>query len=238
MRQGVLSDNAVKFRNPEFFPMDIGSQEDIGSLQLDKHIFKGIKVPKNVRTRNKVARFPINDLKNFAQFGSRGREKEAEFYAIMNYRKELGSNNVMPHLETAFRERMDAGYKPAPMFVPPDNTLIKTPATLSLGRYFRKQGQDVFSQNVPGSRSILSARMRATLSNIADPEDYNKVLGVVVPGGIPTRVTDEEALSRLVKSYRNEPEQLSIIEKAYHASGKQNIRPMNEIYEPFEEEEE
>jgi hypothetical protein len=93
----------------------------------------------------------------------------------MNYRKELGSNNVMPHLETAFKERMDAGYKPAPMFVPPENTLIKTPATLSLGRYLRKEGQDVFSKNVPGSRSILSARMRATLSNIAEPQDYNKL---------------------------------------------------------------
>jgi hypothetical protein len=237
-RTGVLSDNAVKFRYVEFFPLDIGNQEDIGSIQLDKHIFKGIKVPKNIRTRNKVSRFPINDLKNFAQFGSRGREKESEFYAIMNYRKELGSNNVMPHLETAFKERMDAGYKPAPMFVPPENTLIKTPATLSLGRYLRKEGQDVFSKNVPGSRSILSARMRATLSNIAEPQDYNKLLDVLVPGGIPTRVTDEEAFSKLVKSYRHQPEQLSIIEKAYHASGKQNIRPMNESYEPFEEEEE
>ena len=241
MRQGVLSDNAVKFRNPEFFPLDIGSQEDIGSIQLDKHIFRGIKVPKNVRLRNRVARYPVNDLKNFAQFGSRGREKEAEFYAIQNYRKELGSNNVMPHLETAFKERMDAGYKPAPMFVPPANReLSRTPATLSLKSYTRKQGQDLFSRNIPASRSILTARMRAALSNVAEPEDYNKIINFIVPGGIPTRLSDNEVYSKLLKEYRNEPEQIAILERAYHAAGKQNIRPMNEPedeenYEPFEE---
>ena len=36
----------------------------------------------------------------------------------MNYRKELGSNNVMPHLETAFQARNNADYTPAPMFRP------------------------------------------------------------------------------------------------------------------------
>jgi hypothetical protein len=109
-RVGVLSDLAVKQRNPEFFPLDVGGQELMHPIHLQKNIFKGIKPPKRIKRFTDVSRFPINDLKNFAQFGSAGRDKEAQFYAIMNYRKELGSNNVMPHLETAFQARNKADY--------------------------------------------------------------------------------------------------------------------------------
>jgi hypothetical protein len=88
----------------------------------------------------------------------------------MNYRKELGSNNVMPHLETAYQARIKADYTPAPMFRPEAGAGgVQAPATLSLGRYYRKEGQDMFSKAVVGSRSFLSARMRATLANIAEP---------------------------------------------------------------------
>ena len=167
-RVGVLSDLAVKHRNPEFFPLDVGGQELMHPIHLQKNIFKGIKPPKRVKRFTNVSRFPINDLKNFATFGSAGREKEAQFYAIMNYRKELGSNNVMPHLETAFQARNNADYTPAPMFRPDEGAGgVQAPATLSLGRYNRKEGQDAFSKSVVGSRSFLSARMRATLANIA-----------------------------------------------------------------------
>ena len=105
-RVGSLSDMAVKFRNPEFFPLDVGSQGDMHPVHLQKNLFKGIKQPKRTKRYTNVSRYPVNDLKNFATFGSAGREKEAEFYSIMNYRKELGSNNVMPHLETAYKNRI------------------------------------------------------------------------------------------------------------------------------------
>ena len=241
-RVGVLSDLAVKQRNPEFFPLDVGGQELMHPLHLQKGIFKGIKAPKRTKRFTDVSRFPLNDLKNFAQFGSAGREKEAQFYAIMNYRKELGSNNVMPHLETAFQARNKADYTPAPMFRPDEGAGgVQAPATLSLGRYARKEGQDAFSQAVVGSRSVLSARSRAFLSNIAEPADYPTLMSYIVPGGLPTRISDEEVISKLTNVYRDDTEQLGIIERAWHASGKQRILPIpmererEEINEPFEE---
>jgi hypothetical protein len=241
-RVGVLSDLAVKHRNPEFFPLDVGGQELMHPIHLQKNIFKGIKVPKRTKRYTDVSRFPLNDLKNFSQFGSAGREKEAEFLAIMNYRKELGSNNVMPHLETAYQARIKADYTPAPMFRPEAGAGgVQAPATLSLGRYYRKEGQDMFSKAVVGSRSFLSARMRATLANIAEPADYPTLMSYIVPSGLPTKISDEEAKSKLQKIYRDDPEQLGIIERAWHASGKQSLLPIpmtaeEETTEEFNEE--
>jgi len=227
MRQGVLSDLAVKYRNPEWFPLDLGGQELMHPIHLQKNIFKGIKAPKRAKRFTDISRYPINDLKNFAQFGSAGRSQEAEFYAIQNYRKELGSNNVMPHLETAFQARNKADYTPAPMFRPePGAGGVQAPATLSLGRYFRKEGQDAFSQAVVGSRSFLSARMRATLANIAEPGDYPTLMSYILPGGFPTKISDEEAMSKLTNVYRDNPEALGTIERAWHASGKQHLIPI------------
>ena len=247
-RVGVLSDLAVKQRNPEFFPLDLGGQELMHPIHLQKNIFKGIKIPKRTKRFTDVSRFPVNDLKNFATFGSAGREKEAEFYAIMNYRKELGSNNLMPNLETAFQARNKADYVPAPMLRPDEGAGgVQAPATLSLGRFTRKEGQDVFSQAIPGSRSFLSARMRATLANIADSQDYQTLMSYIVPGGLPTKISDEEVKSKLNHIYRDDPEQLGIIERAWHASGKQNILPIpmqreeeqeEEIYVPYVPDEE
>ena len=240
-RNGVLSDLAIKQRWPEFFPLSIDGQELMHPIHLQKNIFKGIKVPKRTKRFTDVSRFPINDLKNFAQFGSAGRSQEAAFMAIMAYRKELGSNNVMPHLETAFQARNKSDYTPAPMFRPDEGAGgVQAPATLSLGRYNRKQGQDAFSQSVVGSRSYLSARMRATLANISEPADYPTLMSYLVPGGLPNKISDEEAKSKLNEIYRDDPEQLGIIERAWHASGRQHLEPIpmrneEEIYVPFEE---
>jgi len=129
-RVGVLSDLAVKQRNPEFFPLDIGGQELMHPMHLQKNIFKGVKAPKRTKRYTDVSRFPVNDLKNYATFVSAGREKEAEFFAIMNYRQELGSNNVMSNLETAFQARNKSDYTPAPMFRPDTGAGgVQAPAT-------------------------------------------------------------------------------------------------------------
>ena len=227
MRLGVLSDLAVKQRNPEFFPLDVGGQELIAPIHLQKNIFRGIKVPKRTKRFTDISRYPVNDLKNFATFGSPGRSQEAEYYAIMNYRKELGSNNIPTHLETAYQARIKSDYVPAPMFRPDQGAGgVQVGATLSLGRNNRKEGQDMFSREVVGSRSYLSARMRATLSNISEPEDYQTLMSYLVPGGLPTKISDEEAKSKLNEIYRDNADQLNIIERAYHAAGKQDILPI------------
>ena len=200
-RVGVLSDLAVKHRNPEFFPLDLGGQELMHPIHLQKNIFKGIKPPKRAKRYTDISRFPINDLKNFSQFGSAGREKEAQFYAIQNYRKELGSNNVMPHLETAFQARNRADYIPPPMLRPETGAGgVQAPATLSLGRL---QTND---------------RIKNTFNLIAEPEDHSFLH--------KENESHEETLSRLNKIYRDDPEQLGVIERAWHQTGKEHLQPI------------
>ena len=84
-RQGVLSDTAIKHRYPEWFPVDIASQSLMHPMHLQKNIFKGIKIPRQIKQNTTVARFPITDLKNYAEFGAPQRSQEAQFYSIMNY---------------------------------------------------------------------------------------------------------------------------------------------------------
>ena len=82
--------------------------------------------------------------------------------------------------------------------------------------------------------------MRATLSNIADPADYPTIMSYLVPGGLPTKISDEEVISKLTNVYRDDTEQLGIIERSWHASGKQHLEPIpmrnEDTYVPFEEE--
>ena len=237
-RVGVLSDLAVKYRWPEMFPIDIGGQEMMHPIHLQKNMFKGIKPSKRGKRYTDIARYPVNDLKNFAQFGSAGREKEAQFYAIQNYRKELGSNNVMPHLQTAFMARNKAEYTPAPMFSPEEGAGgVQPPATLSLGRLSRKIGQDLLSQKVPGTRSFLSARMRATIANVVEDEaDIPLLVNTLIPG-IPTRMTDEDVINRFSDLYRDDPRQLSVFERAYHNAGRQEVPTIPIEQEQFIDEE-
>ena len=235
-RQGVLSDLAVKYRWPEHTPLDIASQDLMHPIHLQKNIFRGIKPSKRMKRFTDVSRFPINDLKNFSQFGEPERAKEMQFNAIMNYRREVGSNNYQGNLATAFQERNKSDYVPPPTFRPPQDTgRVQTPATLTLGTGRRKEAQDAFSQAVIGSRSFLSARMRATLANIAEPSDYPTLMSYLVPGGLPTKISDEHAMEKLTKIYRDDAEQLGTIERAYHAAGTQYLRPTPMMDEGDEE---
>jgi len=236
-RVGVLSDLAVKYRNPEFFPLDIGHQGDMHPIHLQKNIFRGIKVPRRTKKYTNVSRYPVNDLKNFAQFGATGRHEEAEFYAIQNYRKELGSNNVMPHLESAYKTRISSAYVPPPEFRPDPNAGgVQAGPTLSLGRLPRAQASNIYSRTIPGSRSFLSTQIRATMANLVDASELEDLSRLVAPETLARRVHDDEVLSRLTEHYRDDNESLSNIERSYIQAGRQNILPL-EPYEPFNEEE-
>jgi len=197
-RVGVLSDLAVKQTYPEMTPLDIGGQALMHPIHLQKNVFKGIKPAKRTKRFTDISRFPINDLKNFATFGSAGREKEAEFFAIQNYRKELGSNNVMPHLETAFVARNKADFTPAPLLRPEAGAGgVQVPATLSLGRL---QTDD---------------RIKNTFNLIAEPDDHTFLHR--------ENESHDETISRLNKVYRDDPEALGTIERAWHETGKQHL---------------
>ena len=239
-RNGVLADQAIKERYPEFYPIDIGGQEFLHGINLDKHIFKGIKPSRTNRSKN-ISRFPINDLANFATFSAPSRKQKAQFDAIMNYRKSIGSTNFSDNLETAFERRLEANYTPTlPRPAEHGAGGVQVSPTLSLGRYNRKEGQDIYSNVVPGSRSYISARMRATLSNLAPREELLNMNEMFAPGGFNPRsgqLTDDYILNKLNKNYRDNPEELNMIERAYHASGKQQMLPIEmtpEAQNPFE----
>ena len=229
MRTGVLSDQAIKERYPEMFPIDIGGQEFLHGINLDKHIFKGIKSSRTNRSKN-VSRFPINDLANFASISAPARKQKAQFDAIMNYRKSIGSTNFSENLETAFAGRLQADYTPTlPRPAEYGAGGVQVAPTLSLGRYNKKEGQDVYSSVVPGSRSYITARMRATLANLASRDELLNLNETFAPGGFNPRsgrLTDDYILNKLNKNYRDNPEKLNMIERAYHASGKQHILPI------------
>ena len=199
MRQGVLSDLAVKQRFPEMTPLDLAAQELMHPVHLQKSIFRGIKVPKRSKRFTDVSRFPINDLKNFAQFGSAGREKEIQFLSIMNYRNQLGSNNVMPHLQTAFQARNRADYIPPPNIRPEEGAGgVQVPATLSLGR----------------TRSVDT--IKDALNLIAEPKHHNYL----------TEGSHSDTIEKLNKVYRDDAEQLGIVEDALHTAAASHILPI------------
>jgi|DEB0MinimDraft_4_1074332.scaffolds.fasta_scaffold00581_12 hypothetical protein len=228
-RSGVLADQAIKERYPEFFPIDVGGQEFLHGINLDKHIFKGIKPSRTNRSKN-VSRFPINDLANFASISAPARKQKAQFDAIMNYRKSIGSTNFSENLQTAFAGRLQADYTPIlPRPAEYGAGGVQVAPTLSLGRFNRKEGQDIYSNVVPGSRSYISARMRATLANLASRDELLNLNETFAPGGFNPRsgqLTDDYILNKLNRNYRDNPEELNMIERAYHASGRQHILPI------------
>ncbi len=223
---GVLSDYATKMRFPEFFPLDLAGQEKMAKVHLKKNIFKGIKVPTETKVVHKPSRYPINDLRNFATIAQADRSTQLAFEAIQNYRREIGSNNFRPNIETSFQSRLQGGDLILP--VAPDSRAggVQPPASLSLGRIPRKEASDLFSQNLAGSRSFLSTRMRSTIANLVDVEEYRDIAGYLLNGAYPRPVSDGEALSKLNKMYRDDTASLALIERSYDQSGRQELPPL------------
>lgn len=229
MRQGVLSDFATKSRYPENFPLDLGLQTYMHPLHLPKHNLKGIKNSKKVHSYTTISRFPSNDLRNFATFGNPDRQKESAYYAIMNYRKQLGSSNVLPNLENSFQLRNSTDFVPIPPVAPQDQGGVQAPAVLQLGRYTRAEGERFFTQGTGAqSRNIFSARMRATMANLGDPQD---LLGMVLPEGLPQKMSDDEVLGKLRDKYADDIESTNNLERAYMSAGRQNLPPLQDFEE-------
>jgi len=200
MRQGVLSDQAIKHRYPEFYPLSIGTQELMHPMHLQKNIFTGIKIPRQIKQHTSVARFPITDLHNFAVFGAPQRSQEAQFYSIMNYRKQLGSNNYS-NLETAYEQRIKGNHILTPILRPSnDNNQNQVSATLTLDK-----------------KEIN--RLKQTLNLIADEDEHGELM--------KDNETHGDSLARLNKIYRNDPDALASIERAWAKTGADNINSIN-----------
>ena len=200
MRTGVLSDQAIKHRYVEWFPLDIASQSLMHPMHLQKNIFKGIKIPRQIKQNTTVARFPINDLKNYATFSAPQRSEQAQFYSIMNYRQQLGSNNYS-NLETAYEQRINNNHILTPILRPSnDNNLNQVSATLTLDK-----------------KEIN--RLKETLHLIADEDEHGELM--------KDNETHGDSLARLNKIYRNDSEALASIERAWAKSGADNINSIN-----------
>jgi hypothetical protein len=68
-------------------------------------------------------------------------------------------------------------------------------------------------------KPFLSAQMRRTIKKISDGEDRVKLLNDILPVKTQTQLPDEVVLSKLNKMYRDDIEQLEVIEQAYHQAG-------------------
>lgn len=111
MRQGVLSDLAIKSAYPEFQAPNLGLASALEMIVMDKHEFIGIKMPKDIK-RKRVSRFPINDIANLSSLSE---NKAKTLYAsVQGYRKKLGSSNFdledRQHKFKEFDKKMSADY--------------------------------------------------------------------------------------------------------------------------------
>ena len=68
-------------------------------------------------------------------------------------------------------------------------------------------------------KPFLSSQMRRTIKKISDGEDRVNLLNTILPVKPQTQLQDEEVLSKLNKIYRDDVEQLEVIERAYHEAG-------------------
>ena len=133
---GCLSDLATKAQYPEFVPLDIAAQDKMAAVHLQKHPLKGIRIGSKIKRGNTISRYPINDLKNFATLSDPANAQKMAYEAIMNYRQELGSNNIPSgNFDIGYSNRVNGNYIPRPPTrIDNDAGGVQVGATLSLGR--------------------------------------------------------------------------------------------------------
>jgi len=247
VRQGVLSDLAVKASRPEYFPLDLGTTADSQPANLAHHHLKGIKlkIKKGI-----TPRYAMTDLNNFATFTAPQAKEKAKFNAIMNYRKHLGSSNFDGNLETAYGKRITAGQH-VPKYDAPTKEEVElyeistqTSSTLQMFGMSKSEGASVFDKHAPAYSNAFSKRMKSTLANISEPEDLGSLMSSLFPSGFikNNKYRDYDVLENLNRLYRNEPEQTGIVQRAYDASsgvaGKKLFPQMEAVKEEEEEEQE
>jgi hypothetical protein len=237
MRKGVLSDVAVKLNYPEFFPLDIGSGESFHTVHLETHNFKGIKQSREKKLRQTHGRTPLYDMQNYSQFGAPIRNKEAQYASIMNYRKNIGSPNFTSNLELGYKMRNNAGTSPLVPHTPTAteiaNIANSPSASLTLGyRALKSSSAPVYhSKTVSGTKHAgqYTKKQQHFLVGLGLKGDEYLELLETLHTGKPQ--SNEALIRKLEKEYRDDPEALSIIKKAYTTAGAIGIA----VGEPIEE---
>ena len=248
-RVGVLSDLSIKQHCPEFFPPDLMTHKAMHPTHLQTHLFRGIKIPKETKTQTEFSRFPINDLQNFAMVAAPTRTQEAMMEAVYNYRLQLGSTNTPSDIKDGYDEQMKSTYVPIGIKRPEPlahtyagssalsdasteladlASLTHVPASLTLGKYNRRQGMKQFDAEFKVARPFLDPQTRALISNIAKTQDVERLFPILFPDGFGPRIgkiSHGEALSKLNHEYRGDKESLSIISRADAAAKAQGVIP-------------
>jgi hypothetical protein len=231
MRRGILSDESIKFNYAEFFPLDIGSGEAFSTTNLDHHIYTGIKSVKNKKLRQTHSRIPLYDIQNYSQLGAPARKQEATFNGVMNYRKNIGSPNFTPNLEIGYKMRQKAGTAP---LIPHELTeqekqAIANEPSASLTLKYRDivyGTAQVYHSKATTNTPLqyqFSPKQRHFLGKITDSQDeYVNLLNSLQTG---KKQTNEEILEKLQKMYRNNTDDIKIIEKAWNETKMESLRP-------------
>jgi len=239
-----MSDVSIKHHCPEFFPPDIMVQKAMHAVHIQSNMFKGIKPPLETKTYTDFARFPINDLSNFATVAAPSRHQEAFMDAVYNYREKLGSTNVPKDLEDGYvvalkdthipfgmKRREDDATSVASSSALSSADTMYVPAELTLGKSNRRQGMRQFDQEFKIAKSFMEPPSRAMIANLAEGKDMENVLKVVFPSGFGARGALEgfqnhgQVLSKLNKEYQGDKESLAMIARADAAARSQGVIP-------------
>ena len=244
-RTGVLADAAIKFNYPEYFPLDIGSGEAFHNVSLDHHIYTGIKSEKHKKMRQTHSRIPLFDIINYSQLGAPMRKQESIYNGVMTYRKNIGSPNFSPNLEIGYKMRQNAGTAP---LIPHELTeqekqAIANEPSASLTLKYRNivyGTAQVYHSKATSNTPLqyqFTPKQRHFLGKITDTQDeYVNLLNALQTG---KKQTNEEILEKLQKMYRNNTEDIKIIEKAWNETKMESLRPemsVPEMPEPEPEE--
>jgi len=236
IRTGVMSDSYIKATNPQYFPLDLGSE--LSSITLPTHNFSGIK--QSLKCKN-VSRRPIVDMANFANIATPANKEESEQKAIAQYKQlinnalsgDTGDKFMSENLETNFNGKMyssmvrgktinSIGSNPDEVqqiimnVMETQTSVYDTDSpTISLKSYSRKRGADKVSHELgSSSRDMFSVRTRATLANIVDKNDYQSLVDKIYPFGYnpKMKLNDAQVLEELMKLY---PEDTELIQNTY-----------------------
>ena len=233
-REGVLSDRSIKFMNPEYFPLDLGTQIDMSNPMIMSHKMKGMKIPKKLKHHLTFPRFPLTDLKNYSAISVPQNATQAGYESVINYREKLGSSNVPVNPTNAYAQQKEQTYNPrvAPP-MPKQNVFssdrYSTPSgSLSLGRNRRDFSVYEFNRRYKVERNYLTAHTKSMIMNLGDDAVIQNLLENVFPPTLPGRqgiIPHHQALSHLTKHYRDSPDDIEIIRRAERAARGQTSIP-------------
>lgn len=251
VRLGSLSDNSIKEKYPEMFPLDLGMQQAMFAPSL--HLPKMNKAGRKVKHATDYARFPIYDIKNFAKLATPQNGIQAGFEGILSYREKIGSQNIPTgNLQRGYDLQKEQVY--TMRVYEPTGTLTRdeilrqpvintnsmaTSATLSLGKNVRRQGITDFNRRFTQESIYLNPETKALLMNLGDDATITRIVEQNFPPPLRgAKIKHTEALATLRKRYSDSPENMEILSRAERAARIQGKLPDrsnfgNLILDPF-----